>query len=302
MKISLGSLLYFWRKAQVFAFYDQLAQSSVDRVYLGETVCAKRRELKLDDWLAIARGLKAAGKEVVLSTLTLPTAASELAQMERLCNQSDFLVEANDFSAVHFLHRAQRPFCTGPSMNLYSSEAIETLANAGLNRWVLPVELGIRQLTTIQQELKAKDLSRLQCEVFSHGRLPLAHSARCFTARHQQRNKDQCQFSCLQTPMGIPLSTQEGERLFTLNGVQTLSGRVHNLLNEWPQMQQLGVDAMRISADSESVIEVINALRHAITHNEHSVALAPQQCNGYWHGLPGASVHTLQTADLAYQA
>ena len=42
MQIALGPILYFWPKAKVKAFYRQVAESDVDRVYLGETVCSKR--------------------------------------------------------------------------------------------------------------------------------------------------------------------------------------------------------------------------------------------------------------------
>ncbi|MBD3646518.1 MAG: U32 family peptidase, partial [Pseudomonadales bacterium] len=47
MKISIGPIQYFWRRDDVFAFYEDIAQSRADIVYLGETVCSKRRELKL---------------------------------------------------------------------------------------------------------------------------------------------------------------------------------------------------------------------------------------------------------------
>lgn len=63
MKFSLGPILYFWPKQQVFDFYQQAAESDVEHVYLGETVCSKRRELKLDDYLAIAHMLREAGKK-----------------------------------------------------------------------------------------------------------------------------------------------------------------------------------------------------------------------------------------------
>ena len=71
MKLSLGPILYFWPREQVLDFYKQAATWPVDIVYLGEVICSKRRLLKPDDWLAIAEELRAAGKEVVLSTLAL---------------------------------------------------------------------------------------------------------------------------------------------------------------------------------------------------------------------------------------
>lgn len=51
MKYALGPILYFWPKAEVEAFYQQAIHHECDIVYLGETVCNKRRELKFQDYL-----------------------------------------------------------------------------------------------------------------------------------------------------------------------------------------------------------------------------------------------------------
>ena len=68
MKISLGPIYYYWPKYKVYKFYEKIAKSNVDIVYLGEVICSKRHELKLEDWFTIADQLTQAGKEVVLST------------------------------------------------------------------------------------------------------------------------------------------------------------------------------------------------------------------------------------------
>jgi collagenase-like PrtC family protease len=43
----------------------------------------------------------------------------------------------------------------------------------------------------------------METELFGYGRLPLAFSARCFTARHYNLQKDDCQFRCLDHPDGL---------------------------------------------------------------------------------------------------
>ena len=71
MKLALGPIPNFWPHDRVVAFYERAAEWPVDIVYVGETVCPKRRDSTFEDWLTLAEGLTAAGKEVVLSTLVL---------------------------------------------------------------------------------------------------------------------------------------------------------------------------------------------------------------------------------------
>ena len=61
MKLALGPVQYYWPRQQLLEFYGEMATSPVDIVYLGETVCSRRHEMKEDDWLELARGLKAEG-------------------------------------------------------------------------------------------------------------------------------------------------------------------------------------------------------------------------------------------------
>ena len=66
--LALAPPPYYWPRAQVFDFYATIAATPVDLVYLGETVCSRRHELRLGDWIELARLLRAAGKTVLLST------------------------------------------------------------------------------------------------------------------------------------------------------------------------------------------------------------------------------------------
>src|SRR3546814_11029036 len=101
MKLSLGPLQYFWPRKRTLAFYREAAHWPVDIVYLGETVCSKRRELRTADWIALAEEIAGSGKEVVLSTLALIEAESELGVLDRLGAPGGFRVEANYLSTVH---------------------------------------------------------------------------------------------------------------------------------------------------------------------------------------------------------
>ena len=41
--LALAALPYYWPRAQVFDFYEAIAATPVDLVYLGETVCSRRQ-------------------------------------------------------------------------------------------------------------------------------------------------------------------------------------------------------------------------------------------------------------------
>ncbi|MGI9134756.1 MAG: U32 family peptidase, partial [Rhodoferax sp.] len=90
MKIALGPLLYYWERMAVFEFYEAMAQTEVDLVYLGEAVCSRRRELRLSDWLDIAALLRSAGKEVLLSTQILLESGAEVGTMHKIVANGDY--------------------------------------------------------------------------------------------------------------------------------------------------------------------------------------------------------------------
>src|SRR3546814_5039709 len=91
----------------------------------------------------------------------------------------------------------------------------------------------------------------METEVFAYGRMPLAFSARCFTARHRNIPKDNCQYVCMDHPDGLLLQTRESQPFLVLNGIQTQSALVYNLINELQEMRDLGVDVLRISPQSQ---------------------------------------------------
>ena len=55
MKYALGPVLYYWPKIETEAFYHAAKDSEADIIYMGETVCTKRREMKVANWLELAK-------------------------------------------------------------------------------------------------------------------------------------------------------------------------------------------------------------------------------------------------------
>jgi collagenase-like PrtC family protease len=293
LKLALGPLLYYWPRDTMFAFYETIAAAPVDIVYLGEAVCSRRRELRFSDWLTIAERLAAAGKEVVLSTQALLESGSDLTALRKITDNGRFVVEANDMGAVHCLEKKvpEVPFVAGPHLNLYNLPALEFVAQLGAKRWVIPIEMGRDDLAIMQQGRPAG----IETEVFAYGRMPLAFSARCFTARHHNLPKDDCRFSCIDYPDGLLLQTREGQPFLVLNGIQTQSALVYNLVNELAQMSELGVDVVRLSPQAQhtqDIIELFDAVLKrqtdpAVAFDRMKSWMPDASCNGYWYGKPG---------------
>ncbi|MDO8934149.1 MAG: U32 family peptidase [Rhodocyclaceae bacterium] len=291
MKIALGPNLFYWPKQRTLDFYAAVANQPVDIVYLGETVCSRRHELRADDWLEIASQLADAGKEVVLASQALIESESDLKALRRLVDNNHFMVEANEMGAVHLLAEKRIPFVAGMSLNVFNSQTLRLLADMGARRWVMPPEAGRELLDGIMADPPAG----LETEVFAHGRLPLAWSARCFTARRFNLQKDTCEFKCVEFPDGLMLKTRENEEFLVLNGIQTLSAKTYDLLRELPDLAAAGVDVVRISPQAEGTDTVIDLFRQTLEGQLTGAAAAQAasgtmpsgSCNGFWHGKPG---------------
>ncbi|WP_428243338.1 U32 family peptidase [Gynuella sp.] len=279
MKITIGANQFYWNRNDTFDFYHQLLSAPVDRVYLGETICPKRKELRYDDWLDIARQLSEKGKEIVLSSLTLLESESDFRQVRQICANEQYLVEANDIAAVQIASELNKNFILGPAINIYSSATLDFLVRQGAVTWVPPVEIGYQQIDTIYSQA----LTSVDLEIFAYGYLPLAYSARCYSARHHQFQKDQCQKICMEYPDGIQIFSQDGEPVFNLNGISTQSGKIAQLITEIPRMELMNVDYVRLSPVKNGFFETIKRYHKALTGQpDPMIPIARTGCNGYW--------------------
>lgn len=154
-----------------------------------------------------------------------------------------------------------------------------------MKRWVMPVEHSKEVLDSFDIPVD------IETEVFAWGRLPLAYSARCYTARTHNTPKDDCGLRCLDYPDGLTLHTREDDAFLVLNGIQTQSAAHQNLIHDLHPR----VDVYRISPQaqqSETIIQLFHdCLQGSVepgTANKKLEKLAPNGvANGYWHGKPG---------------
>lgn len=290
MKLALAPVPYYWPREDLLAFYEDMAQTPIDIIYLGETVCSKRRTLNTNEWIALAEQLHDTGKEIVISTLCLLEAESELKTLRRLCDNGRFMIEANDMAAVHLL-AGNTAFVTGPTVNIYNPQTLAFLSRLGMKRWVLPVELGHDALV----EMQANKPPDIETEVLAFGRMPLAISARCFTARHHNRSKDDCQLTCIDYPDGLLLNTQEDQPFVTINGVQLQSAAPYSLLDDVATLKELNVDVLRLIPQRNHMAQIIRLFSDRInapqTVDEDRQTLETltgiKTCNGYWRQQAG---------------
>lgn len=285
MKLSLGPLQYFWPRERALAFYREAVRWPLDIIYLGETVCSKRRELGTGDWIDLAGELAQSGKQIVLSSLALIEAESELGVLKRLIEDGDCWIEANDLSAVQLCRERRVPFVAGPALNVYNHHALKLLIDDGLRRWVPGVEQGQVLIRELRDALLADGGTMPELEAIAWGRLPLAYSARCFTARAHDVPKDQCGFRCIDYPDGLPLATREGEPFLHINGIQIQSNEVTDLGPELPQLRELGVDVLRLYPQHEGMAAVVTRFDAARRESAPPQRIGAR--NGYWHGEPG---------------
>jgi len=166
----------------------------------------------------------------------------------------------------------------------------------------MPVEMSAAALSHMQQGRP----EGMETEVFAYGRLPLAFSARCFTARHHNLPKDDCQFRCMDYANGLTLKTREGQPFLVLNGIQTQSASVYNLIGELEAMRGLGVNVVRVSPQAFHSARILKLFRDCL--EGHATAQAAMQqmaklmpdeaCDGFWHGRPGIERTYLQASDV----
>lgn len=242
MELTVGPNQFFWKPDAWSASYEALATAPVERVVLGELVCSKRLPFYKDRIPGAIETLRAAGKQVAVTSLALITLKRERKLSAELAD-AGVEVEVNDLSMLAYLPEGT-PFSVGPLVNVYNESTVAWLAGRGATSVCLPPELPLepaRILARLGRELG------VAIEVWGHGRVPLAISGRCYHARLHGRTKDNCQFACESDPDGLEVATLDGRSFLAMNGVQTLSHSYACADHQIDLLKEAGVTRLRLS-------------------------------------------------------
>ncbi|KLN62613.1 protease [Kiloniella spongiae] len=289
-KLTLGPVLYNWPAEQRRDFYFQIAEEApVDVVYIGEVTCSKRAPFLTPFIPEICERLERAGKEVVISTLSLVMSKRERKELHEIVQDSPWTLEANDLSAIGLLEG--REHIVGPFVNVYNEDTLDYFYRNGAQRIVLPCELSGKAIERLLLSNNSKEI-----EIQAFGRVPLALSARCYHARSHGLSKDGCLYVCEQDPDGMNVETLDGEPFLAVNGTQTMSYTVNNLLDEVNYLNKLGVTHFRLWPQQVDMVRVAETYRARldgkVTNEEgqdvlsNLVDFAPF-ANGFYHDVEG---------------
>lgn len=288
--LTLGPVLFNWPADRWRDFYFRIAdEAPVDHVCIGEVVCSKRQVFLADVLPDVIERLERAGKEVLLSSLALPTLRRETRHDAELLN-GRHMIEVNDVSL--FPAVAGRPHAIGPFVNVYNEGTLNFLASRGARLVALPPELPRSSIEAI-----AAAIPDVTIEVWAFGRTPLAISARCYHARVYGHSKDSCQFVCDRNADGMIVETLDHEPFLTINGVQTLSYAFCNLLREVGDLINIGVSSLRLSPHTCDMVAVAQLFRGVLDGRrdaDEAFMLSRDICpsatfaNGFVHGAAGA--------------
>ncbi len=292
MKLNIGPNLFNWQPEFWRDFYFQIADSApIDKVFLGEVICSKRAPLFYDYFDEVVERLERAGKQVILSTLAEITSNIDRRLIDKQANDKNFMIEANDVAALKHLNGAKHAI--GCYINCYNENALEFFANNGATNICLNPEMPKSAIFALNKVAKQLGVE-LEIQIF--GRIGLALSARCYHARAHNRTKDTCKFICDIDPDGMDLTTLEGQKFLSINGIQTMSYTYVNLVNELDEMLNMGIKNFRISPHSKGTLEVAKIFRAFIDGkieiSQANAQLEEQRLNapfsnGFYHGLAG---------------
>ncbi|SHI11087.1 U32 family peptidase [Ferrimonas marina] len=287
MKLSLAPNWWPMSRQQQHQWLERVAESPAQRVYLGENVCILRDRLAPRTLLEAAQALRDSGKEVILTSLNLVASERELALLERLCQQGEFAIEANDMAAVALAHQHGLPFVAGSGLNLYNPDSLAWMLSLGMTGYQPPLEMAAETLADLMQACQQRGLrDQFELELLGYGSPALAVSARCSTARAAGRNRQRCDKVC-QHHGAQPVETLEGQAILRLNGTQVHGHQPIDLLGQLDRLEALGVDWLRVDLGPEGDGSWLPALAEALAQRQPEFTPPVAGARQFWQRQAG---------------
>ncbi len=290
MRLSVGPAPSNWGVEKLRNFYWELAESPVDLVYVGETICPDRSCFSPALLKTICDELTRAGKKAYASSLMLVKDQKQYRAFDDLVQQ----VKRVEINSPAFLALARRyPATGGMFLNIYNSTAARILARNMIERIVLPCELGLESTITIAKR------SPVATEVVVHGHVPIAISCTCPTTRCLGLDDGNCGKLCCRYPEGMTLKA--GDRpMFRVDGPQTLSAATYCLVEYLPELRKAGVDTVRILPQHNNTARIVRIYRDVLDHGRESRDALEELkafsttglCNGWFLGKAGWAYET----------
>jgi collagenase-like PrtC family protease len=294
MKISIGPAPFNWGKNRLMEFYcDEIADTGIEAVYIGNTICHKRNVLNREDFQTIIAALHQKGIKAYYSTLALCTTAEEFDYVKDIYSLFDGL-EVNMLGFLNLLKQKRfkdlnKDIILGPYLNLYNWKSAACLKKFNPEKLVAPFELPLESIKSITEK------SMIPMEITVWGNLSTALSWRCYTARAVNRTRKNCGMICLEYPEGMLLKSIEGEELFKIDGLQVLSSKTHCLVEYLRQLEENRISTIRIYPQMQQTVAVVNIFRQVLENRLDAksallqlASYAPSGfCNGWLWGKAG---------------
>ena len=290
MELTLGPVLFEWKREELLSFYDEVAEMDVDRVYVGEVLCTKKLGLTKEDAPVIIKRLESAGKKVTLSSLAIVSNDEEIDYTRSIIDMHSS-IEANDMSVLNMIDMTAKEVVAGPHITSYNAPSIDFLKDCGVKRVVFPVELPRSSMAYNMQH------SALPAEIFAHGKAPLAFSWRCYASRAHGLTRAECRHHCARYPDGLDLKSMDGVSVFSISGTSILSASVYTLIEYVDELRADGAGALRISPQKNGTARVVKIFRdrmngridaaEALRGLRETLPEGADVCNGWYRGKAG---------------
>lgn len=153
-------------------------------------------------------------------------------------------------------------------MNIHNIDAINLVTAMGVNRVVLPREMGIKRIKTIKQQTDC------EIEVFGHGALCVSYSGLCFDSTlldQKSANRGRCSQYCRMEQEIIHRPTQK-----VIRTGHPLNLKDLNTTSVFSEYQDAGIDSFKIEGRlKQPEYVMVNTLNYQLLNHNQPIMVDP---------------------------